>query len=166
MASLLELAASIVESHASTTPMSSEDLLQEIQKVYATLSALEAGKEVAVVTAEETKPTISVKDAFKKNEVICMICGKGGMKTLARHLSQAHEMKPGEYRKQFGIPRTQPLAAKSFSEARKKFAQERGMADVLAKAREARMAKLEAKKAPPAKKAMKRSRPSKAGSAA
>jgi predicted transcriptional regulator len=166
MASLIELAASIVESHASTTPMSSEDLLQEIQKVYATLKALEEGKEVAVTQEEGTQPTISLKDAFKKNEVVCMICGKGGMKTLARHLSQAHDMKPGEYRKQFGIPRTQPLAAKSFSEARRQMAKKINLAANLEKARAARMAKITSKKAAPAKKSTKKPAQSKTGAAA
>ncbi len=148
MASLLELAAEIVSSHASTSKISGDDLLQEIQKIYETLKALEAGREVAVAGAEEEKkPAITVRQAFKQNEVICMICGKGGMKTLARHLAQAHDMTPAEYRKQFGIKREQALAAKSFSEARRKFARERGMADALAKAREVRAANIKAKKA-------------------
>jgi predicted transcriptional regulator len=152
MATLLELAASIVQSHASTTEMTTDDLLQEIYKVYNTLKALEEVKELTLAPEEEAKPAISVKDAFKRNEVICMICGKDGMKTLARHLTQVHNMKPGEYRKQFGIPKTQALAAKSFSEARKKMAQERNLAGNLAKAREVRMANIQAQKAAPVKK--------------
>jgi predicted transcriptional regulator len=155
MATLLELATEIVSSHASVTSMSTEELLKEIQKVYAALKNLEAGSEVVVAEAEETKPAITVKEAFKKNEVICMVCAKGGFKTLARHLKQAHGMKPGEYKKQFGIPSKQPLAAKSFSQARREMAQERGLTDVLAKARETRAAKLRAQKAAPVKAAKK-----------
>jgi predicted transcriptional regulator len=64
---------------------------------------------------EEVKPTLTLKEAFRKNEIVCLICGKGGFKTLARHLSTAHDMKPGAYRKQFGIPSKQVLAAKSHS---------------------------------------------------
>jgi predicted transcriptional regulator len=139
MSTLLELAASIVESHASTTTMTTDELLLEIQKVYATLKDLEKGKESVVAPEEEANPTISVKDAFKKNEVICMICGKGGMKTLARHLNKTHNMKPSEYRKQFGIPRTQALVAKSFSESRKKMAQERNLAANLVPIRKPRI---------------------------
>ena len=152
MATLLELAAEIVSSHASVTSMTTEELLIEIQKVHTALKNIEAGAEVVVPEIEEAKPGLTVKEAFKKNEVICMVCGKGGFKTLARHLNQAHGMKPGVYRKQFGIPNKQPLAAKSFSESRRKMAQERGLGDVLAKAREVRAANLKAKKAAPAKK--------------
>jgi predicted transcriptional regulator len=143
MATLVELAAEIVSSHASNSPLSTEQLLSEIQKVYAALQALESGSESQV--AEAPKAAITVKDAFKKNEVVCMICSKGGFKTLTRHLKTAHDMKPGAYRKQFGIARTQPLAARSFSESRRQMAQDRGLGDVLAKAREKRAANLQLK---------------------
>jgi predicted transcriptional regulator len=95
------------------------------------------------------------------------LCGKGKMKTLTRHLNMVHNMKPGQYRKQYGIPSKQSLTAKSFSEAIRKMAEERGLGDVLVKAREVRMAKINAKKATPAKsakpKAAKKAAPAKAG---
>lgn len=151
MATLMELAVGIVEAHVGTTPMTTDQMLKEIQEVYSTLKNLESGVEAAPV-AEEAKPTMTYKQSIKANEIICLICGKGGMKTLTRHLNTVHEMKPGEYRKQFGIPSKQPLAAKKFSEERRAMAQERGLGDVLAKAREVRMANLQSKKATPTKK--------------
>jgi len=144
------MAAEILAAHASTTPMTSDELIAELQNIHSALQSLEAGKEVAV-TGEEVKTTISLKEAFKKNEVICMVCGKGGFKTLTRHLNSAHNMKPKEYKKQFGIPSTQPLSAKSLTEARRKVAQERGLGNNLAKARAVRAANTAAKKAKPAK---------------
>ena len=144
MATLVEIAAQLVSSHASSTPMTSDELLAEIAKVHAALKNLEAGQ--AIEGVEEARPSVSVKEAFKKNEVVCLICGKGGFKTLARHLSTAHGMKPGAYKKQYGISSKQALSAKSYSEARRKMAQDRGLADNLAKAREVRMANIEAKK--------------------
>ena len=146
MSTLVELASTIVSSHASTTPMSTDELLQEIQKVYSALQTLETGSEVTA--SVEAKPALTVKQAFKANEVICMVCGKGKMKILTRHLKLAHDMKPGQYRKQFGIPSSQPLSAKALTEARRKMAQERGLADNLAKAREVRAAKIKAQKGP------------------
>ena len=145
--SLLELAANIVSSHASVSEMTTDELLQEIQRVHDTLQKLESGTVEETVSVEEQKaPAMSLKKAFQADQVFCMICGKGGMKTLARHLAQAHNMKPGEYRKQFGIPKEQALTAKHFSENRKKMAQERGLADNLAKARAVRAAKIKAEK--------------------
>jgi predicted transcriptional regulator len=145
MATLVEIAAQLVSSHASSTPMTSDELLAEITKVHSALKKLEAGEVVEGV--EESKPVVGVKDAFRKNEIVCLLCGKGGFKTLARHLSTAHGMKPAAYKKQFGIPGKQALSAKSYSDSRRKMAQDRGLAENLAKAREVRMAKIEAKRA-------------------
>jgi predicted transcriptional regulator len=143
MATLLEMAASIVAAHASTSPMTKQELLAEIQSVYNALSAMEQGiAPVAEQPAEEetAAPAISKRKAFGKDKITCMICGKS-MKTLARHLKTAHDMKPGEYRKQFGISRTQPLAAKAYSESRKQMAIDMDLGAGLAKAREARKEK-------------------------
>jgi predicted transcriptional regulator len=119
--------------------MTSDEILQELQKVHASLKALEAGTPIANETSASTEaPKLTIKQAFKKDEVICMVCGKGGFKTLKRHLTMAHGLKPGQYRKQFNIPSTQSLAAKSYSESRRKMAVDGNLADVLAKAREKR----------------------------
>jgi len=146
MATLLELAVSIVESHTSSTVMTIDQVVKEIQKVYGALRSIEAGDAVAVTSVEEIRPAINPSDSIKENEVICLVCGKGGMKTLGRHLLKAHNMTHGEYKKRFGIPSKQVLAAENFSESRKRMARERGMADVLAKARKVRMANILAKK--------------------
>jgi predicted transcriptional regulator len=147
-ATILELTTEIVTSHASVTAMSTEELIQEIQKVFSTLQNLEKGESVSAPQEEAKAPVLSLKKAFQADQVVCMVCGKAGMKTLSRHLAQMHDMKPGAYRKQFNIPGNQPLTAKNFSEARKKMARDRGLADNLAKARAIRAEKLKAKKAP------------------
>ena len=144
MATITEMAADIVAAHASTTRMTKEELISELSTVYQTLAALEKGEAVAVAAASTEEeapaaPAISLKKAFGKDKVACMICGKE-MKTLARHLKTAHDLKPTEYRKQFNIPRTQSLAARSYSERRRAMALERGLGDNLAKARAAKKA--------------------------
>lgn len=149
-ATLVELAANIVSSHASVKEMSTEELLDEIQKVYAALQKLEAPEIQQASTEEVPKvPAMTLKKAFQADQVYCMICGRGGMKTLARHLAQTHGIKPGEYRKMFNIPATQPLTARRFSEGRRQMAQDRNLADNLAKARAVRAAKLKTEKSAP-----------------
>jgi predicted transcriptional regulator len=137
MPTLLELTAEIVSAHVTNMQMTSDEMLQELQKVHASLEALESG---AFVDAEPSKP-LTIKQAFKKDEVICMICGKGGFKTLKRHLTQAHGIKPGQYRKQFNIPSSISLTSKSYSESRRQTAIDKGLGEGLAKARELRAAK-------------------------
>ena len=150
-ATILELTTDIVTSHASVTAMSTDELIQELQRVFNTLQTLEKGESTAMPGEEPKAPALTLKKAFQPDQVICMVCGKGGMKTLSRHLAQMHDMKPGAYRKQFNIPSGQALTAKNFSEARKKMAQEMGLANNLARARAIRAEKLKAKKSPPAK---------------
>ncbi|GAB4264199.1 MAG: MucR family transcriptional regulator [Deferrisomatales bacterium] len=141
---LLQMTADIVASHASMNELSQEELLAEINQVYNRLSSLAGGaeaEEFEVVEGEakpeEVKPAVPLEAAFGADKVFCMVCGKG-MKTLKRHLSTAHDLKPGQYRKMFHIPAGKPLVAKSYSEARKKMAQELNLAERLVEARAAR----------------------------
>lgn len=139
MATLLEMATEIVLSMAASSTLSKDELLAEIAAVHKGLAAIEKGEIVPEGVQEESAaaPAVSRKKAFGKDKVVCMLCGKG-MKTLARHLKTAHGLKPGEYRKQFDIPRSQPLAAKAYSESRRQMAVDRGLGENLAKARAAR----------------------------
>ncbi|KIH76820.1 transcriptional regulator, MucR family [Geoalkalibacter ferrihydriticus] len=142
MPTLLEMAAEIVAAHASTTPMSKEELLSELAEIYKTLDAMEKGEAVIAESSEagQAEPAVSRKKAFGRDKITCMLCGKE-MKTLSRHLKTAHDLKPAEYRKKFDIPRTQPLAARAYSEKRRQMAKDRGLGENLAKARAARKSK-------------------------
>jgi len=136
MPTLIELTTQIVSAHVSNTKMTSDEMLQELQKVHASLKALEAGSPIAIELSPATEaPKLTIKQAFKKDEVLCMVCGKGGFKTLKRHLSMAHDLKPGQYRKQFNIPSSISLTAKSYSESRRQTAIEKGLGEGLAKFR-------------------------------
>ncbi len=136
MATLLEMTAEIVSAHASMTNMTKEELVEELNQVYTALSALEKGETIGVEDQTEQGPAVSRKKAFGRDKIYCMLCGKG-MKTLARHLKTAHDMTPGQYRKQFDIPRSQSLAARKYSETRRQMAIDRGLGEKLAKARAA-----------------------------
>jgi predicted transcriptional regulator len=166
---ILDLTADIVSAHASVTEMTSDELLQEIKMVHATLQALEKGEESVSIEmpAQEPKkrskktqepahpiepvaeekpaippaPALTIEEAFKPDQVACMICGKTGMTTLKRHLTTAHNLKPGQYRKQFNIPKDQPLAATEYVAKRRQIALDRGLGDKMVAARKAKKAK-------------------------
>ena len=139
MATIAEMAAQIVLAHVSMTPMSKEELLAEIQEVHKTLVALEAGEVVEAAAAEvaEAAPAVSMRKAFGKDKVYCMVCGKG-FTTLKRHLKTAHDLTDKEYRAKFNIPKDKPLAARSYVEKRRQMAIDLGLGDNLAKARAAK----------------------------
>jgi predicted transcriptional regulator len=142
---LLQMTADIVASHASMNELSQTDLLSEIERVYAKLAGLSGGAEgegelaVEIVSGEpeKLKPAVPLDAAFGAEKVFCMVCGKG-MKTLKRHLSTAHDMKPGQYRRTFGIPAGTSLVAREYSDARKKMAKDLNLAERLVEARAAR----------------------------
>lgn len=134
---LIELTATIVSAHVASTKLTAEQLLQEIKQVHAALKQLETG-ETDPVGAQPATPAMAPKKSIQKNQVICMICGKGGFKTLTRHLNQAHGMQPGEYRKQFGLPAGTSLVAKGYSEFRRQQALKNNLAGNLEKARAAK----------------------------
>ncbi len=135
MATLLEMAQQIVSAHAQTTKMTTTELLAEIQKIHSVLQSLDSGGPVTEESVEA--PTLTLKQAFRTNEVICIICGKG-MKSLARHLTTVHQIKPNEYRKQFNIPKTQKLMSKACAAKRKEVAAGMDLVGNLEKARAAR----------------------------
>ena len=137
MATLLEMAQQIVSAHAQTTPMTTTELLAEIQKVHAALQALEAGTPIDA-SIEEPASTLTLRQAFRKDEVVCMVCGKGGFKVLTKHLSQTHQMKPTEYRNLFNIPKSQKLMSKSYAANRMEIAAGMDLVGNLEKARAAR----------------------------
>ena len=148
MATLLEMANNIVSAHAQTTPMTTAEILAEIQKVHSVLQALDAGVSTSQegIIEEPAAPTLTLKQAFRTNEVVCIICGKG-MKSLARHLTTVHQMKPSEYRKQFNIPKTQKLMSKVCAAKRKEVAATMDLVGNLEKARAARMGNMAVAKA-------------------
>jgi predicted transcriptional regulator len=98
MASLLELTTNIVSAHVRTSSMSKEDLVAELQEIHSALSTMEKGEALIETSVEvEEQPVVSLRKAFGRKEVFCMICGKG-MTTLGRHLRAAHDITPKEYR--------------------------------------------------------------------
>ena len=151
---LRELTADIVIAHVNKNNLSSDDLLKELKAVYATLLGLGNGEaEIAIQEPQKQNrkakatpaipqaPALTLEEAFKPDQLACMICGKKGLITLKRHLNSAHNMKPGKYRKQFNIPKDQPLSATDFIAKRRQAALDKGLGEKMAAARAAKKAK-------------------------
>jgi predicted transcriptional regulator len=121
--------------------MKKEELLDEMQAVFQKLLAL-AGtvSEEGEAAPLEVKPAIPMSKAFGADKVYCLVCGKA-FTTLKKHIMVSHQLTPKDYRKQFGIPTKTPLVARKYSEAKKKIAQEKGLAAKLAEGRKRRAKK-------------------------
>jgi predicted transcriptional regulator len=128
---VLKLTTEIVVSHASSTELTSEQLVNEIKEVYNVLSSLDGGKILEEPVSEKAggmkKPAIVLKDIVKAKYVVCLECGKK-FKTLKTHLRKAHGLMPKEYYARFGLdPKKFPLVCKDYSATRSKMAKDRGL---------------------------------------
>lgn len=141
-ASLSELTVQVLTQRMAKKEMTLEEIQKEMVAISNMIKAIDEGTitETTETPAEAKPEKINMRKVFKDKEVVCLICNKG-FTTLKRHLTLAHQITEKDYKKQFGIPAKQKLVAKSYSEERRKAANERGLADVLAKARAARVAK-------------------------
>lgn len=134
---LVELTADIVSAHASVNEMGREELLEELHAVFQKLSGLVGEEGELPVGTVEAKPAVPLNEAFGRDKVFCMVCGKG-FTTLKKHLAIAHNLSPKDYRKKFNVPTKIALVAKSYSEQKKKIAQKLGLAEKLAEGRKKR----------------------------
>ena len=99
---LVELTADIVSAHVSNNSVAIGDVAKLVQQVHQALSRL--GAPEAAVTAKK-EPVVSAKASVKPDYLICMACGKK-QKTLKRHIQNAHQLSPAEYRAEFDLPAT------------------------------------------------------------
>jgi len=116
MPSLVELATQLVTAQASTVAMTTDYIVSSLNRIHSTLEELERSQPKLIEESPEAKP--SLKDAFKENEVVCLLCGKA-YSTLGVHLAVKHNLTSDQYREQFGIPPYQPLTTNSQYQKRK-----------------------------------------------
>jgi predicted transcriptional regulator len=135
---LLELAVGIVQAQASMVKMSGEETELLLIRTYnALLRMQQAEKEgrpvpyegiehgqagAASVFPERIDPRSSIQD----EKVICLECGAEFRQLTANHL-RTHGLSPREYKRKWGFPLKQPLAARVLTKLRSRSAKKRGL---------------------------------------
>ena len=123
--SILELAKELTLALVKTGNVSFEDLQDTLQKTYTTLIALKVQEEPGA-TAPGLAAKITAVDwrkSIRKQAITCLECCQVFKQLSRRHLSM-HGLDSISYRTKYGIPRTQPLSARSITERRRQVAQE------------------------------------------
>jgi predicted transcriptional regulator len=119
---LLEMAKDLVMAQIEAHRLSPEEMHTALQQTYASLKALQAQEDghgtIAVVTPETPPEPINWKKSITKYTVTCLECGQSLKQLSVRHLKD-HGLDGRSYRAKYGIPRTQPLAAKETTLKRK-----------------------------------------------
>ena len=123
---LLEMAKDLVMAQIAAHRLAPEDMHPFLQQTYASLQALKTQEDahgnVAVVTPETLPERVNWRKSITKHTVTCLECGASFKQLSMRHLN-AHGLDGRSYRIKYGIPRTQPLAAKETTERRKEIVQ-------------------------------------------
>jgi predicted transcriptional regulator len=120
------MAKDLVMAQIAAHRLSPEDMHQALQQTYASLQALKAQEDangsVAVVTPEIPTKPVNWRKSITKHVVTCLECRVSFKQLSVRHL-QEHGLDGRSYRLKYGIPRTQPLAAKEITSRRKAIVQ-------------------------------------------
>src|SRR4029453_13482038 len=123
---LLEMAKDLVMAQIAAHRLSPEDMHQALQQTYASLQALKAQEDangsVAIATPETPPAPVHWRKSITKHAVTCLECGASFKQLSVRHLKE-HGLEGKAYPIKYGIPRTQPLAAKEITSRRQEVVQ-------------------------------------------
>ncbi len=119
---LLEMAKDLVLAQIEAHKLSPEEMHQALQHTHTSLLALKAQEDahgsVPVATPEMPPKPVDWRKSITKHTVTCLACGASFKQLSVRHLKE-HGLDGKTYRIKYGIPRTQPLAAKEITAIRK-----------------------------------------------
>lgn len=115
--SLLEMATELVQAQVQAGQLSPEVMQDALQSTYTTLLALKTQEETGASTTA-TPQTVDWRKSITRHAVTCLECDKAFKQLSVRHLRQ-HGLDGRLYRQKYGIPRTQPLAARATTARRR-----------------------------------------------
>jgi len=115
---LLTLTADIVSAHVANNSVAVGDLANLIGNVHEALAKL---GEATIESEPVLKPAISSGRSIKPEYIVCLEDGKK-LKLLKRHLRTDHNLSPPEYRAKWGLPKSYPMVAPAYAEARRQLA--------------------------------------------
>ncbi|MFZ2445310.1 MAG: MucR family transcriptional regulator [Syntrophobacteraceae bacterium] len=137
---LLELAVEIVQAQASISKMTGDEIEMSLVRVYNALHKMRLAEDAGrSILLEDVDPPVSPRAAvtdpdprssIQDDKVTCMECGAEFRQLTANHL-RSHQLTPREYKKKWGFPLKQPLAARVLTKSRSKSAKKRGLPEKL-----------------------------------
>ena len=123
---LLEMAKDLVLAQIQAKTLPPDDMHPVLQQTYASLKALKTQEDThgsgAVAPLETPPKPVAWRKSITKHTVMCLECRASFKQLSVRHLKE-HGLDGKAYRVKYGIPRTQPLAAKEITSRRKEIVQ-------------------------------------------
>jgi predicted transcriptional regulator len=123
-ANTAELTVEIVSAYVSNSRTAPSDVAALITAVAGQLSRIGTERQPAEV--EKSEPAVPVRRSIQRDHLLCLVCGKP-QKVLKRHLAVQHDLTPEQYRERFGLKPDYPMAAPSYTKARRELALKIGL---------------------------------------
>ena len=112
-----QAALEIVKVQATTRAMSQEEIVSMVSTLAKGFQAIEAGQPIAG-SCDDAAPVMDPKKAIKESSITCLACGKSFKVITKKHLA-SHGLTPEEYKEKYGYKKSQGLACKSLTRARR-----------------------------------------------
>jgi predicted transcriptional regulator len=120
---ILEMTKDLVIAQIQTKALPPDAMYKALHQTYASLMALQAQEETdGTGSVQTTTEPVNWRKSITRHAVTCLECG-ATFKQLSRHLAE-HHLDSRSYRSKYGIPSSQPLAARSVTAMRRKIMQE------------------------------------------
>lgn len=116
---LLAMVSNIVAAYVSNHTINIDDLPHFIQLVRKSLC--NSHPKTSLPPPSPAPPHVPIENSLTPNYIICLEDGKP-MKTLKRHLKNAHGITPDVYRKRWGLPANYPMVAPHYTKQRQRIA--------------------------------------------
>ncbi len=117
--SSLELVSKIVSAYVSNNSLPPSEIPHLIETVHGALKSPDQA-------SSPPEPAVPIKKSVTPNYVICLEDGMK-LKMLKRHLRNAFDMSPDEYRQRWGLPSGYPMVAPEYSARRSELAKKIGL---------------------------------------
>jgi len=123
--SVLEMAKDLTAALINSGQLTCDTMPGSLQSTYIILAEIDYREKNPAPKAEAVAPQASAqswRQSIHKHTITCLVCGQDFKQLSVRHL-ETHGLDSKSYRDQFGIPRTQHLAARATTQRRQEVAQ-------------------------------------------
>jgi predicted transcriptional regulator len=115
---LISLAAEIVSAFVANNAIKSDEVARLIRETHGALAGLASAPATEGPSEPTLTPAVTVRKSLaSRDHILSLIDGKP-YKVLTRHL-KAHGLTPAQYRERYNLPKTYPMVAPAYSEARR-----------------------------------------------
>ena len=109
----LDRTGAIIAAYVTRNPVSTTELPILIRQVHESLTTVATGVEYVAPAPIET-PTAPLKMSYTADAITCLECG-ARFKTLKRHLTSDHGLRPDQYRAKWNLPNEYPMVSPAYS---------------------------------------------------